>query len=148
MKKQRVVECPLPVFPAAGRRPEPPKTAGRVPRLSRLLALALRLDEQVRSGAIRNYTELAHLGHVSRARISQILNLLLLAPDIQEEILFLPNVERGREPLRLRQVLPITAVACWRQQRRLWQELKCGGSRPLGEASATGTRQTVMQRPR
>jgi len=94
-----------------------------VPRLSRLLALALRLEEQVRSGAIRNYTELAHLGHVSRARISQILNLLLLAPDIQEEILFLPNVERGRELLRMRQVLPITVILDWRQQRRLWRAL-------------------------
>src|SRR3954449_6467272 len=121
-------ECPMPVFASAGRRPEKADRiearAGRVPRLSRLLALAWRMQQLVRSGTVRNYTELATLGHVSRARVSQIENLLLLAPDIQEEILFLPEVKGGREPLRLRQVLPITVVLCWKKQRRMWRELK------------------------
>jgi hypothetical protein len=45
------------------------------------MALALRLEELVRSGAVANYATLAALGRVSRARISQILNLVLLAPD-------------------------------------------------------------------
>ena len=107
-----------------GRRPPTLPDTGRVPRLSRLLALALHLDRLVRSGAIRSYAEIASLGHVSRARVSQIASLLQLAPDIQEEILFLPNVERGREPLRLRNVLPITLVVDWRQQRKLWRALQ------------------------
>lgn len=124
MRHDNVVNCPLPAFAPMGRRPDRPKVPGRVPRLSRLLALAVRMDELLRTGAVVNYTEPARLGHVSRARISQILNLLLLAPDIQEEILFLPNVERGREPLRMRQVLPITVIPCWRAQRKLWQALK------------------------
>jgi hypothetical protein len=58
--------------------------SGRVPRVSRLLALALRLDRLVHAGAIADYATLARLGHVSRARVSQILGLVLLAPDIQE----------------------------------------------------------------
>ena len=62
---------------------------GRVPRVARLLALALRFEQQVRSGEMESYRALADLGHVTRARISQIMNLVNVAPDIQEAILFL-----------------------------------------------------------
>ena len=51
----------------------PPVAAGRVPRIARLLALALRFDGLIRSGAVRDYAELARLGQVSRARITQII---------------------------------------------------------------------------
>ena len=107
------------------RRVQPRSTLapGRVPRISRLMALALRLDELVRTGVVADYAELARLGHVSRARISQILNLLALAPDIQESLLFLPAVERGRDPIHLRQLQPLAALLDWQQQRRLWQAL-------------------------
>jgi len=44
----------------------------------------LRFETLIRSGEVRDYAALARLGHVSRARISQIMNLLHLAPDIQE----------------------------------------------------------------
>jgi hypothetical protein len=57
---------------------------GRVPRVTRLLSLALRFDGLVRAGLIADYATLAELGHVSRARISQIMNLLVLAPDNPE----------------------------------------------------------------
>jgi hypothetical protein len=96
---------------------------GRVPRVSRLMALALRLDALVRSGQIRSYCELAALGHVTRARISQILNLINLAPDIQEALLFLPLTRRGRDPIILADVQPIAAAFDWRKQRRLWRQL-------------------------
>jgi hypothetical protein len=96
---------------------------GRVPRVSRLLALALRLDERVRSGALANYAEVAVLGHVTRARVSQIMNLLNLAPDIQETILFLPRTVRGRDPINVRDLQPIASIPDWRKQRVLWQQL-------------------------
>src|SRR2546427_9262608 len=54
--------------------------AGRVPRVSRLMALAMRFDELIGSGQVTGYAELARLGHVSRARLSQIASLLGLAP--------------------------------------------------------------------
>ena len=94
---------------------------GRVPRLSRLMALAIEMDRLVRDGVVRDYAELARLAHVSRARITQVTNLNLLAPDIQEEILFLPRVEHGREPLREHAVRPIAATPCWRKQRKMWR---------------------------
>jgi integrase len=112
-----------------------------VPRVSRLLALALRLDRLVRAGAIADYATLARLGHVSRARVSQILSLALLAPDIQETLLFLPPTERGRDPIRLRQLQALAALPDWRHQRRLWQELASslgGQNQPL---SLSGSRE-------
>ncbi|GIW90168.1 MAG: hypothetical protein KatS3mg109_0600 [Pirellulaceae bacterium] len=108
----------------AGQEPQGPVEPGRVPRVSRLMALAIRFDGLIRDGVVANYAELAELGHVTRARISQIMNLLNLAPDIQEELLFLPRIQRGRDPIHLRQLQPIASTADWRKQRRLWRELR------------------------
>jgi hypothetical protein len=106
-----------------GPQPKPAnREPGRVPRVARLLALALRIDEQVRKGELNSYAEVAALGHVTRARVSQIMNLLNLAPDIQEAILFLPRTERGRDPIILRDLQPIASILDWRKQRVLWQQ--------------------------
>ena len=107
-------------------RPEGEKAAlppGRVPRVSRLMALALRVDELVRTGQVGSYSALASLGQVTRARVSQILNLLYLAPDIQEALLFLPPTRRGRDAILLADLMPIAALFDWRKQRRLWRQL-------------------------
>ena len=101
----------------------PTTEAGRVPRISRLMALAMRVDELIRSGEVASYAELAQLGHVTRARLSQIMSLLCLAPDIQEDILFLPRTVKGRDPVQLRQLLPITIIADWRRQRIRWKSM-------------------------
>ena len=99
-------------------------SGGRVPRVARLLALAHRFDRLLQSGAVGNGSALARLGHVSRSRIAQILNLLHLSPTIQEEILFLPRTERGRDPIHLAQVLPIALTQDWKMQHRLWRRLQ------------------------
>ncbi|HEY7157270.1 MAG TPA: hypothetical protein VH575_25175 [Gemmataceae bacterium] len=93
---------------------------GRVPRVARWMALALRFERLLREGHIASYAELARLGHVTHARISQIMNLLYLAPDIQEAILFLPRTQRGRDPILLRDLQPIAAVLDWWRQRQMW----------------------------
>jgi hypothetical protein len=94
-----------------------------VPRLARLLALALRFEELLASGQVRDYAELARLGHVSRARITQIMNLRLLSPEIQEEILFLPSTEHGRDPIHLTLLQPIALEPDWHKQHRQWAAL-------------------------
>ena len=94
---------------------------GRIPRVARLMALAIQLDEQIRQGLLTSYSEVAELGHVTPARVSQIMSLLHLAPDIQEALLFWPKTKRGRDPIHLRDLLPIAAILDWRKQRRLWQ---------------------------
>jgi hypothetical protein len=96
---------------------------GRVPRVSRLMALALRFDQLVRTGQVSSYSALASLGHVSRARVSQIVSLIHLAPEIQEALLFLPPTVRGRDPIILADLMPIAACYDWRKQRRLWRQL-------------------------
>ncbi len=96
---------------------------GRVPWVSKLMALAIRFNGLVREGVVTDQAELARLGHVSRARMTQIMNLLHLAPDIQEEVLFLPRIERGKEAIQERHLRPIAAVPDWRKQRRLWKEM-------------------------
>ena len=130
MKSAFAIECRV-YFNNRGRgsrrRPalDQPSTAepGRVPRVSRLMALAMRFDELVRSGQVTGYAELAKLGHVTRARLSQIASLLCLAPDLQEEILFLPRTLKGRDPIQLRHLLPITAIPDWRKQRIRWKSM-------------------------
>jgi len=96
---------------------------GRTPRLARLMALAIRFEELVRSGEVGDYAELARLGHVTRARVTQIMNLLNLAPDLQETLLFLTPTKVGRDAIKEWQVRPIAAMPCWRSQRRMWRKL-------------------------
>jgi hypothetical protein len=98
-----------------------------VPRVAKLLALAHRFEELLRRGEVADYSELARLGRVTRARISQIMSLLSLAPDLQEQVLFLPRTERGRDPIQMRHLLPIAQVADWKIQRQLWAALTGGG---------------------
>jgi len=96
---------------------------GNIPQVSRLMALAIKFDRLIRDGELRDYADLARLGYVTRARITQIMNLLNLAPDIQEGILFLPRTVKGRDPIRERDVRPIAAVPHWHRQRKMWKVL-------------------------
>jgi len=109
-----------------GAAPPDPQTLvepGTVPRVSRLMALAIRLERLLREGVARDYADLARLGGVTRARLTQIMNMLLLAPDIQEELLFLPRTIEGRHPVTEHDMRRIAAVTDWRKQRRLWEGL-------------------------
>ena len=101
----------------------PDALPGRVPRVARLMALAIHMEQLLEKGTVADQAELARLGHVSRARISQIMNLRLLAPDIQEALLLLPRIERGPQPVVLRQLQPIALEPSWKKQRLVWQRL-------------------------
>jgi hypothetical protein len=98
----------------------------RVPRIARLMALAIRMENLIRVGGIIDYSQLAQLGHVSRARITHIMNLLLLAPDLQEQILFILPAGGRRDPVRLAQLQPIARIPDWSQQRQLWATIFAG----------------------
>jgi len=88
------------------------------------MALAIRFDGLLRRGEVSDYADLARLGHVTRARVTQIMNLLNLAPEIQESLLFLPPIEAGRDPIKEWQVRPIAAEPDWRRQRRMLGRLR------------------------
>ncbi len=103
---------------------EPALPPGRVPRAAKLTTLALRFDGLLRSGEIASSADLARLGHVTRARVCQVLNLVCLAPDLQEALLFLPRTVSGRDRIILADLQPIAATPDWRRQRRLWARLR------------------------
>jgi hypothetical protein len=114
---------------AEGPKPIPKVTdEGRVPRVARLMALAIKIDGLIACCAIADQAEAARVGHVTRARMTQIMNLLLLAPDIQEAILNLPRVTRGRDPIVETDLRSLVAITDWREQRRLWNAI----GQPLG----------------
>lgn len=105
-------------------KPEPPLEPGNTPRLARLMALAIHFEGLLERGEVKDMAELARLGHVTRARITQIMNLRLLAPDIQEALLDLPPTLKGRDRLQYRHVQPLTVIPGWRRQRALWEALR------------------------
>jgi hypothetical protein len=121
-----------------------PVPSARVPRLARLLAVAWHVQGLVRSGAVSSYAVAAKLGHVSRARLSQILSLLNLAPDLQEHLLFLQRPARGRRALTLRQVLKVAAALDWAEQRRRWRKLRRAMSTRRERQFAVGSPKKVL----
>jgi len=84
----------------------------QIPRITRLMALAIKFQDMVDRGEVRDYADLARLGYVTRARLTQIMNLLLLAPDLQEQLLFSATMVEER---RLRNVVKLVE---WREQRK------------------------------
>jgi hypothetical protein len=107
-------------------KPEPPSPVGRVPRISRLMALAIRCEQLLRSGAVPDASALARLAHVSQPRMTQILNLTLLAPDIQERLLFLDPIEEGKPEVSEKGLRKLCAEIAWGQQ---WKRVS--NSQPL-----------------
>ena len=106
-----------------GPAPEPPKLTGRTPRVSKLMALAIRFDQLLREGKVASQSELARLAHVTQPRMTQIMNLLHLAPGIQEDILHLPPVAEGRDPVTERDLRPVARLWDWAIQRTVWTAL-------------------------
>jgi hypothetical protein len=94
----------------------PPEPARRLPRVTRLLALAYRIDGMIRSREIRNWAEAAKLVGVTRARMTQIGNLLLLAPSIQDELLNLYGVGKTDDPESEHRLRYLLAHPDWGQQ--------------------------------
>jgi len=56
--------------------------------------------------------------------MTQVMTLLNLAPDLQEQVLFLPRMEHGRDEIKETDVRPIAQTLDWRKQRRMWATLK------------------------
>jgi len=87
------------------------------------MALAIRFQEMVNRGEVRDYADIARLGYVTRARVTQIMNLLLLAPDIQETILFFSDGCGTPNHLTEPAVRTILAIPAWSEQRTAFHNL-------------------------
>jgi hypothetical protein len=90
-----------------------------IPRVARLMALAIRLEGLVRDESVQNYAELAQLGRVTRARMTQITKLLQLAPDLQEQLLFLPPLKGLNE----RNLRAVVQQLDWSKQRPIFEKM-------------------------
>lgn len=102
----------------------PSPDVGPVPaRVARLVALAHHVEALVRSGTVRDYAQAAELSGITRARVSQIVNLLLLAPDIQERLLDMTRPALGDEPLGEQDLRKMALMLDWDEQRRLFAHL-------------------------
>jgi hypothetical protein len=110
---------------ALPRRVPPRVSVGRVPRIARLLALAHDIERRVRSGELDDLAAAARAYGLTRARVTQIVNLTLLAPSVQEEILALPPVTYGRDVITERALRAIVAEAEWSMQTIAKDEPKC-----------------------
>ncbi|NUN01313.1 MAG: hypothetical protein HUU41_09380 [Bryobacteraceae bacterium] len=98
------------------------RRTGRYPRAAQVLALALQFQEMIDSGEVRDYADLARLGCVTRERISQIMILVWLAPDIQEAVLQL-SPYTGRAPFSEGALRRIAKIVNWDEQRQQWQRI-------------------------
>ena len=108
--------------PKPARRPTHAPT-GRVPRVARLLALAHKIDGMIARGELRDLAYAAEVLGLTRARMTQIANLILLAPQIQEAILDLPPVTNRRDPITERALRPLVAEHIWERQLELWRKI-------------------------
>ena len=97
-------------------------TVENAPRITRLMAVAVKFEGLIQQGVVKDYAELARLGQVSRAWITQIMNLLNLAPDIQEAILFMTGEGPAEQSLRETSVRTLSAEVIWSRQREQWKK--------------------------
>lgn len=100
----------------------------RLPRVTQVLALAIQFQNMIAQGDAKDYADLARLGGLCRERVSQIMRLGYLAPDIQVELLYLPPTATGRFPISETSVRKIASLLCWTEQRQQWARTKalCG----------------------
>lgn len=98
-----------------------------VHKISRLMALAIKMDRLVREECY-TYSDLAKMGKVSRSRISQIMSLLNLAPDIQEEMLFLNPKDARRAHVAAPRMRKIAGKIDWERQRGIWAKVARAGA--------------------
>lgn len=98
----------------------------RYPRIVQVVALAIHFQDMMDRGEIRNHADLARLGCISRERVSQVMMLAWLAPDIQQQVLGLPKTPGGRFPVSETALRTIARVASWAEQRTRWEGLAQG----------------------
>lgn len=111
--KKRIVE-------GAAQSDESKPALERIPRISRYMALAIHFEDLIRQGIVTDYADLARLGHVTRARVTQIMNLRLLAPEIQEHILYYASEPIDGDRIGLKAFQSLATEFDWTRQRKVW----------------------------
>lgn len=98
----------------------PPQPAPPAPaRVAVLLVLAHTIERLIEQGEVRDQAEFARRLGITRARVSQILDLTLLAPSVQEAVLAMETIE-GREPIGEHALREIYLYGAWPAQQLAW----------------------------
>lgn len=93
-----------------------PGPSRRPARVAVTLALAHTIQRAIDRGEIRDQAEAARMLGLTRARLTQILDLTLLAPDLQEKVLE-PVAASGGEPPSERTLRTVGRASEWKRQR-------------------------------
>ncbi len=110
------------VVPVTRRDLKPPTVAKTPRRVTELLRKAIEWRRQLDAGEVRNQSDIARREGITRARVTQIMGMLQFAPEIQEQILYLPDA--GRRPLITERILrPIVTIPDHHDQLREFQKL-------------------------
>lgn len=94
----------------------PPGPVRRPARVAVMLALAHKIQEAIAQGKLRDQADVARRLGFTRARLTHLLDLLLLAPDVQERVLFLEATD-GVQPISERALRAVAHIRSWEQQR-------------------------------
>jgi hypothetical protein len=119
-----------------GPAPLPPVPRGRLPRVARMLVQAHLFQRMLDTGQVRDLADLARRFKLTRARVTQISNYTLLAPDIQAEILAMPAIEPGHEPIREPAMRAVLREVLWIEQRKRWRALVQSGAAAMRTAAS------------
>jgi len=96
----------------------------KLPRITHTVARALMFEHAIANGEAADFADLARLTATTRERVSQVMKMMRLAPDIQDEILRLPPVRRPQRAITVPEVTAITDQIVWDDQRSSWLKLK------------------------
>jgi hypothetical protein len=88
-----------------------------MPRITRLMALAIKFQDLIDRREVLDYADIARLGYVTRARLTQLMNLLHLAPDIQERLLNCQDPQHSTSALTERDLREVSRIVDWSSQR-------------------------------
>ena len=102
----------------------------QLPRITRLMALAIKFEGLLGEVEGLSYAELARLGGVSRSRITHILNLLYLAPDLQERLLFREPCLIGPDRIHEAGLRRLSQLYEWPEQRRVFEAILAAARTP------------------
>ena len=91
------------------------------------MALAIKFENLLGEVEGLSYADFARLGGVSRSHITHILNLLYLAPDLQERLLFLEPSPRGPDRIYEADLRRVSQLYEWREQRRVFEAILAAG---------------------
>ena len=106
-----------------------PEPVRRPAKVAQQLALAHHLQAAIERGLVADQAALARKLGLTRARVTQLFDLLMLAADLQEQVLALEAVD-GAEPMAERTLRAVAHAGTWAEQRAAWRELVTSETRP------------------